>query len=134
MKRILAIGAILATLALSACGSNEDTQSTAADEVPELVEVDLIVPETANVGEAVVFTATVTQGEEIVEVVDEVKFEVKNQSSGKNEMIDAFLNEDKEYEIKYTFKANGTYDVTSHVTARDMHTMPTKQIIISGVE
>jgi len=49
-------------------------------------------------------------------------------------MIEASLNEDKHYEIMYTFQTNGTYDVTSHVIARDMHTMPTKQVVISGGE
>jgi hypothetical protein len=137
MKRFLAIGSILTALVLGACGTTEehkDQSATSSDEVPEILEVDLTVPETAVAGEAVTFTATVTQGEEIVEDADEVKFEVMNLSSGEKEMIEASLNKDKLYTIDYTFKANGTYDITSHVTARSMHTMPTKQISITGGE
>lgn len=137
MKRLLAIGFFLTVLMLSACGSKEehvDDGATSSDEVPEMLEVDLTVPETAVAGEAVTFTAAVTQGEEIVEDADEVKFEVLNLSSGEKEMIDGSLNEDKLYTIDYTFKTNGTYDITSHVTARSMHTMPTKQIAITGGE
>ena len=137
MKRFLAIGSILTVLMLSACGTKEEHVNhgaTSSDEVPEMLEVDLTVPETAVAGETVTFTAAVTQGEEIVEDADEVKFEVLNLSSGEKEMIDGSLNEDKLYTIDYTFKTNGTYDITSHVTARSMHTMPTKQISITGGE
>lgn len=137
MKRFLVIGFILTVLLLSACGTKEDHvnhEATSSDEVPEIVEVELTVPETAVAGEAVTFTANVTQGEEIVVDADEVKFEVLNISSGEKEMIDGSLNKEKLYTIDYTFKTNGTYDITSHVTARSMHTMPTKQIAISGGE
>jgi hypothetical protein len=132
MKRFLAIVSILAALTLCACGSKEEPKATTADEVPEMLEVDLTVPETAVAGEEVTFTAAVTQGDEIVEDANEVKFEVLNLSSGEKEMIDGSLNEDKLYTIDYTFESNGTYDITSHVTARTMHTMPTKQISITG--
>ncbi|MDX1805425.1 MAG: FixH family protein [Paenisporosarcina sp.] len=133
MKRFLAIGSVLAALTLSACATKEEPQSKTTDEVPELVEVDLNVPETASANVEVIFTAAVTQGEEIVEDADEVKFEVKNINTGEKELLEAHLNE-KQYEGKYKFTTKGTYDVTSHVTARDMHTMPTKQIVISAGE
>lgn len=132
MKRFMTIGTVLAVLALSACGANEEPKSTTADEAPELLEVELTVPETATVGTEVPFIAEVTQGDEIVDDADEVKFEVLNLTSGEKEQIDATLNKQKNYEIMYTFKTNGKYDVTSHVTARDMHTMPTKQINVTG--
>lgn len=132
MKRLLAIGTVLAALALSACGANEEPKSKTADEVPEIIEVELTVPETATVGKEVSITAAVTQGEDIVDDANEVKFEVLNLTSGEKEMIEASLNEDKHYVIMYTFKTSGKYDITSHVTARDMHTMPTKQVNVTG--
>lgn len=135
MKRFLAIGAIFATLTLGACGSNDEHQehnTKTADEMPEIVEVDLTVPETVSAGEEVKITAKVTQGEEIVEDANEVKFEVMNLTSGEKEMIDASLSDEKLYTINYTFKTDGTYDITSHVTARDMHTMPTKRVTVTG--
>lgn len=133
MKRFLAICTILsAALALGACGSDEKPKSTTADEMPEIVEVELTVPETATVGEEVAFTAKVTQGEEIVEDANEVEFEILNTTSQEKEMVEATLNEEKQYAISYTFEKNGTYDITSHVTARDMHTMPNRQVIVTG--
>ena len=135
MKRFLAIGSILAALTISACGTNEEHDghnAATSDEVPEMVEVDLTVPETVTAGEKVEITAAVTQGGEIVEDADEVKIEVLNLTSGEKEMIDAILNEDKQYAIDYTFETNGSYDITSHVTARDLHVMPTKQVTVTG--
>jgi len=132
MKRFLAIGSILAALTLSACGVNEETKTS--DEVPEMLIVDLAVPDTATVDEEVAFTAVVSQGGKIVDDADDVKFEVMNLTTGNKEIIDASLNKNKHYEIKYTFEANGMYDITSHVTARSMHTMPTKQVTVTGGE
>ncbi|WP_075620297.1 FixH family protein [Paenisporosarcina indica] len=133
MKRFLAVGSILVALILSACGENEVPKSTTA-EVPEIIEVELTVPETATVGKEVPFTAVVTQGDELVDDANEVKFEVLNITSGEKELVEASLNKDKHYTIMYTFETNGKYDITSHVTARDMHTMPTKQVTVTGGE
>jgi hypothetical protein len=134
MKRLLSIGTVLVALALSACGADEEPKSKTADEVPEAIEVELTVPETATVGQEVTFTAAVTQGNEKVENADEVEFEIKNVTSGEEKTLEASLNKEKQYTANYTFENNGQYDVTSHVTARDMHTMPTKQITVTGGE
>jgi hypothetical protein len=134
MKRFLSVGIVLAALTLSACGANEEPKSTTANEVPEIVKVKLTVPKTVTVGEEVALTAVITQAGEIVEDADEVEFEVLNLTTGEKEMIKASLNEDKHYAITYTFETKGKYDITSHVTARDMHTMPTKQITVTDGE
>ena len=134
IKRTSIIGFILLILLMGACSNNEEQQTKTEDEVPEIVEVDLTVPTEAEVGTEVVFTAVVTQGEELVDDAHEVEFEIMNLTSEKKEMIEASLNEDKHYSIPYTFETSGTYDITSHVTARDMHTMPNKQIVVTGGE
>ncbi|WP_019413012.1 FixH family protein [Paenisporosarcina sp. TG20] len=131
MKQFFLIGSILGAILLSACGVTEEPIKTTSDEVPEMVEVDLTVPQTAILGEEITFTAAVTQGQEIVEDADEVMFEVKNTISGEKEMIEASLNDDKHYAINYSFETTGTYDITSHVAARNLHVMPTKQIIVT---
>lgn len=131
MKQFFLIGSILGAILLSACGVTEEPIKTTSDEVPEMVDVDLTVPQTAIVDEEITFTAAVTQGQEIVEDAHEVMFEVKNTTSGDKEMIEASLNDDKHYAINYSFETAGTYDITSHVTARELHVMPTKQIIVT---
>lgn len=131
MKQFLLFSSVLFILILSACGVKEDVKT---DEVPEILEVKLTVPETAIAGEKVTFTAAVTQGKDLVEDASEVKFEVLNINSGTKEMIEASLNNDKHYTITHIFETNGTYEITSHITARDMHTMPTKQVTVTGGE
>lgn len=134
IKRTFIIGFTLLILLMGACSNNENKQTKTVDEVPEIVEVDLTIPAVAEVGTEVVFTAVVTQGGEIVDDAHEVKYEIFNLASGTKEMVEASLNEDKHYSIPYTFETNGTYDITSHVTARDMHTMPSKQVVVTGGE
>ncbi|MET0785333.1 MAG: FixH family protein [Paenisporosarcina sp.] len=138
MKPFLLVGSLFLSFALSACGAedkqNHNDHTMSDDEVPEMLMVELTVPEKGKTGEEVEFVAMVTQGEEIVEDADEVKFEVLNKSTGEKEMIDGTLNKDKNYSISYTFKQAGIFDITSHVTARNMHTMPTKTIEVTGEE
>ena len=134
MKQFLIFSSVFFILLLSACGVKEEVKKNTTDEVPEIIEVELTVPETGIVGEEVTFTAAVTQGEDLVDDASEVKFEVLNINSGAKEMIEASLNNDKHYTITHTFETNGTYEITSHVTARDMHTMPSKQITVTGDE
>ena len=136
MKRFLLGITLVLSVILSACGAEEDhnNHSMSDDEVPEMLMVELTVPEKGVTGEKVEFIAKVTQGEEIVEDANEVKFEVLNKSTGEKEMIDGTLNKDKNYSISYRFEQAGVYDITSHVTARNMHTMPTKTIEVTGEE
>lgn len=128
---------LVLSVILSACGAEDDHNNHSMsddDEVPEMLMVKLTVPEKGVTGEEVEFIAKVTQGEEIVEDANEVKFEVLNKSTGEKEMIDGTLNKDKNYSISYSFEEAGVYDITSHVTARNMHTMPTKTIEVTGEE
>lgn len=132
IKQFILISSILAILILSACAAKEKPKST-LDEVPEILKVELTVPETAIAGEEVTFSAAVSQGKkDIVEDADEVIFEILNLNSGSKDMVEASLNKHKHYSIAYTFETNGSYDITSHVTARDMHTMPKKQVTVTG--
>ena len=136
MNRFLLGITLVLSFILSACGAEEDhnSHSMSDDEVPEMLMVELTVPEKVVTGEEVEFIAKVTQGEEIVEDANEVKFEVLNKSTGEKEMIDGSLNKDKNYSTSYSFEEAGMYDITSHVTARNMHTMPTKTIEVTGEE
>ena len=136
MKRFsIGITLVLSVL-LSACGAEKDdnNHSMSDDNVPEMLMVELTIPEKAVTGEEVEFIAKLTQGEEIVENANEVKFEVLNKSTGEKEMIVGTLNKDKKYSTSYRFEQAGVYDITSHVTARNMHTMPTKTIEVTGEE
>ncbi|MBM7713097.1 FixH family protein [Siminovitchia sp. FSL H7-0308] len=116
---------------LGACGSTQDQNNGVSDKVPEVLEVELEGPDTADVNEKVVFTALVTQGDEKVKDADEVEFEIWEEGKKEEgEKIEAKNNEDGTYEMEKAFDREGAFTVQVHVTARGMHNMPKKSITI----
>lgn len=99
-------------------------------EVPKMVEVNIQTPNTINPNEEITIKAFVTQGEDKVDDADEVKFEIWKSGQDDHEMLDASHQDGGIYFVKKTFPENGIYYVISHVTARDMHTMPKKKLIV----
>ncbi|GAB3065947.1 FixH family protein [Salinicoccus sesuvii] len=134
MKLKLLLPAAVLTLGIiGGCGSEEDTvemhhDHPSEDEVRSL-EVDLEVPETAGIGEAVEFTAHVHSNGENVPDADSVMFEVL-QDEDSLQMIEADHDENGNYTIEHTFDEAGTYTVISHVDAFQLHTMPQSEITI----
>lgn len=131
-KRQLAISTALIALLASGCGQN-DAETKASGEEVEIVpiSVDLTVPETGTAGEAIQLAAVVTQGEEKVTDANEVEYEIWE--DGKKEdswMVKSDQKTDGIYEAETKFEHDGVYHVQVHVTARDMHTMPMKEITI----
>lgn len=135
MKRILlGLLTVLVISVLAACGNDkkEEEQNHSehkSSDKPQALEVALNVPKEAKSGEDVELSAEVTLGKEKVKDADEVMFEiVKDGDKGSSEMKKVKENKDGVYKLKYKFKDAGKYNVTSHVTARDQHTMPNKDI------
>jgi hypothetical protein len=108
---------------LVSCSKEND----AVEDIPELLEVTVNIPEVIQANQVVVIEAAVTQGQEKVEDADDVKFEVKKAGQDTSEEIMAEHQGDGIYAITKTFQEAGTYSVTAHVTARSMHNMPTKE-------
>jgi hypothetical protein len=131
MKRMMA-GIILVIGLMAGCsGQNGSKQQEDSSKPQEMLEVAIeIVPETINPNEEVKIKAIVTQGKEKVPDANEVKFEIAKQGQEKHELIEA-KNEGKGvYSINKVFPEAGQYSVTSHVTARDMHSMPNKEFTV----
>lgn len=123
-KRIGLFAVAITIMLLSACGGND------ADELL-MLEVDFPVPEEADVGEMVELKAIVTYGDESVTDADEVVFEVwEKGKKDESEKIDAKNHEDGTYTAEYTFDHDGIFEMYAHTTARDLHTMPKKEIVI----
>ncbi|MGV2940564.1 FixH family protein [Mesobacillus sp. LC4] len=120
------------TLFFIITGCSNSDSGVNKEKEPELLEVDLITPEDIPVGDEVVLAAEVTQGEEKVEDADEVKFEVRKVGDEDSEMIKATHQGKGMYEIKKTFKEDGEYMVTAHVTARSMHNMPSEKLTVGN--
>lgn len=125
-KKLLLLFTIVTTVLLVACSEN----NTESDELVPL-EVDFIVPETAEVGETVELKAIVTYGDDFVTDADEVKFEVwETGKRDESDKIDGENHGDGTYTIEYTFEHDGVFEMYAHTTAHNLHTMPKKEIIV----
>ncbi|WP_345242265.1 FixH family protein [Pontibacillus salipaludis] len=124
---------------LAACGGesngDNDSQSTSDEEV-KMLNVDLTTdPTSENVEPGKPFTiqAAVTFGEEEVNDAEEVRFEFWKKGE-EHEEVDAEFTENGNYVLKKTVEEPGVYYVISHVTARGMHNMPQKEIVVGDVK
>lgn len=125
MKKFGAV--LIPILLLIGCTSAPEEKTTL-----EVVKVETELPADVQIEEEVDIRTHVTQGEENVEDAKEVQIEIWNVEQGKenSELIDAEHNGDGVYVVKHSFEKKGIYRIQSHVTARDMHVMPTKQLVV----
>ncbi|WP_158553567.1 FixH family protein [Peribacillus saganii] len=128
MKKILFL--FLSLLFVITGCSKEENSPAQKDELPELIEVVINLPEKADPNKSVTIKASVTQGDEKVTDADEVKFEIGKAGQENTEMIEAKHQGKGVYTIDYIFKEDGKYMVVAHVTARSMHNMPEKEITV----
>ncbi|OCA81601.1 hypothetical protein A8F94_22290 [Bacillus sp. FJAT-27225] len=134
MKKLLVILVGLFLLALAGCGkSNENNASNGnKNSPPQMVEVMFNIPEKVEQNKEAELKVHVTQGDENVEDANEVKFEIRKQGASENEMIEAEHKGEGIYSIRKIFSEPGKYDIISHVTAREMHTMPKVTIDVAA--
>lgn len=131
MKRFIILFIILL---LTGCGANTSEDSRSAEGVPEMLEVSILVPETINKNEEITIKARVSQGEELVDDANEVKFEIWKSGLDEHEMLTGIHQGDGIYTTSKSFVDNGSYFIVAHVTARDMHNMPKKEITVGSSE
>jgi hypothetical protein len=88
-------------------------------------------PEEVAVNQKVTFEAVVTQDNLAVYDAKEVLFEIvsKNDADQKIELKGKLVS-DGTYQAEGTFEKEGQYIVTSHVTARTLHSMPNKELTV----
>lgn len=131
MKKFTLLMGILLVMLLGACGNDEGSNQD--DEIPALLEVELNLPEeNLEVGAELNLEAYVSQGGEAVEDANEVKFEVLKKGDTESEMLEAEHQGEGIYTAKKKFDAEGIYSVTAHVTARNMHNMPKKELVVGN--
>lgn len=135
MTRFGVVFGLIGLFVLGACGTEKEAESAAVPQSMEPVEAELTVAATAEKGEAVPLSVTVTQDGQPVDDADEIKFEVwKNDAKEESDMIKASLTKDGVYEAETTFAEEAVYTVQVHVTARSMHTMPTTNVTVGHPE
>ena len=123
-------GLVLATMA--AC-SNDKPQAVVVDETPQPIIVDLTVTEKVEVGGTVDMAAVVTHGGEKVADADEVLFEFWEEGKKDDSVkIESVNEKDGSYTAETTFDHDGLFHVQVHVTARGLHTMPMKEVIVGS--
>ncbi|OPX04142.1 FixH family protein [Geobacillus proteiniphilus] len=126
----LALTTMLFGMMIMAACTNNNKQA----ETPAVLEVKMDVPDHIDLNKPTKLSCVVTYGGEKVDDASEVKFEVWKHGSSEREMIEAKHDGDGRYSVEKTFTQAGTYSVVAHVTARDMHNMPKKDIVAGNPE
>jgi uncharacterized protein YcfL len=129
MKKIVCL--LLVTLfILVGCSNEQDVRNDADNQ--ELIEVSVeINSPTIKTNEEVMIKAKVTQGKEVVKDANEVVFEIwrDGQTEEEHEKVEGEIDQKKGvYFINKTFNEPGLYYIITHVTARNMHTMPKLEV------
>lgn len=114
---------------LLASGCTANTESS-----PERLEADILLPGEISLNQENVLKVQVTQGKEKVEDAEDIQFEIwKSNNKEDSELIDAQHESGGTYRVKKAFKEEGIYYVQTHVSARGLHVMPKKQLIVGNV-
>jgi hypothetical protein len=117
---------------LNACNGSKITENAKTTEIPPILEVELQIDnEHPAVGASVTISAKVTQGDIAVDDASDVSFEVWEKDSD-HEMIKGEYMGNGLYSIKKVFDEAGFYTIVAHVTARDQHTMPKKELTVGN--
>ncbi|WP_180953587.1 FixH family protein [Bacillus sp. T33-2] len=134
MKKSKYLLILMLLLLIAACSSKKDEPDKASsnEEAPAMVEVEIrLSPSELKPNEDITIEAVVSQNGKAVEDADEVKFEIAKAGNAQHEMVDGSHRGKGVYAISKRLE-EGTYKITAHVTARDMHTMPSKEITVGN--
>lgn len=115
-------------IALEGCSKTDNTAQKS--EVPALLEVVIKTPDIVNAKEKVKIDAIVTQGDDKVNDAEEDNFEIWKEGQEKHTKYIGKSQGKGIYSINNTFSEEGKYYIVAHVTARDMHNMPNKEITV----
>ncbi|WP_440112842.1 FixH family protein [Paenibacillus sp. QZ-Y1] len=129
---------IVLVLLTVGCSYEEQSQS---GEMPEMIKVELRVPDKVSLHKPVSLGVKLTQGGAPLSDADHVQFQIWNKLdepapvSPEQGMMTAEKLEEQGaltaneadkgiYEVQYTFERPGTYVIQAHVTHEAMHSMP----------
>ena len=134
MKRKLGLFLTVFMLAtMAACGKAEDTVKGDDTGLPLPLDVELAVTEKVEVDGTVEMSAVVTQGEDKVDDADEVVFEIWEEGKkDASEKIESTNDKEGLYSAETSFDHDGLFHIQVHVSARGLHTMPTKEVTVGN--
>lgn len=118
-------------LLLSAC-----TVDTSADNLynqSKPLEVDMILPKSNSLNKEQVIKIKLMQEGKKVNDATNIQFEIwKKENHEDHEVIKAKHEGNGIYFAEKTFREDGLYYIKADVRARDLHVMPTKQVIVGN--
>ncbi|OAT73563.1 FixH family protein [Parageobacillus thermoglucosidasius] len=129
MKKVYAFLALLMSSLLLFAACDQEKQEK-KPEKPAMLEVKIEADDHIELNKETTIACVVTYGGEKVDDADEVKFEIWKHGSEQHDMLKAKNEGSGKYSVTKTFTEPGTYSVVAHVTARNMHNMPKKDIIV----
>jgi uncharacterized protein YdhG (YjbR/CyaY superfamily) len=133
MKKIYLCTAMLFLLA--GCQEVEKPEDKEVSSViPESIDATIAIKGNLVAGKEIIIETTVKEGSKLVNEAAEVLFEVRKSGQDKREMLEAKNTGSGTYQVMHTFSDQGKYYVIAHVTAKGLHVMPEKEIVIKGIE
>ncbi|MDM5357467.1 FixH family protein [Peribacillus sp. RS7] len=129
MKKFYICSALLFMLA--GCQETEMPEDKEVNSaVPDSMDASIVIKGKVEPGKEVILETSVKQGSRLVNEADEVLFEVRKSGQDKREMLEAKNTGSGVYQVMHTFEEQGKYIVVSHVTAKGLHVMPEKEVVV----
>ncbi|MEB4856025.1 FixH family protein [Priestia sp. TRN 1309] len=114
---------IILVIAVVGCSKGNDQRS-------KEVKGEIQVLQTIHSNKPVSIEVLVTQGDQKIENADAVQIQVEKEGYINQEMIDAKHEGNGAYSTDYTFKEDGDYTITAHVTVDGDMKMFTKKVTV----
>jgi len=116
-------------LLLSACSVDSDAAKLYRKS--EKMKAVIVIPKTVNPNEEVDLKVEVTKEDKKVEKLESMNIEIWKKGNEENKKVIEGKRTAKEtYEVVNTFSEDGIYYVKAEVRTKDLHIMPTKQMIV----
>ncbi|KAB2496108.1 hypothetical protein A3863_10640 [Priestia endophytica] len=130
MKKIFYLfSSFVIILLLSACSVDSDAAKLYRQS--EKMKAVIVIPKTVNPNEEVDLKVEVTKEDKKVEKLESMNIEIWKKGNEENKkVIEGKRTAKGTYEVVNTFSEDGIYYVKADVRTKDLHIMPTKQMIV----
>lgn len=130
MKKIFYLfSSFVSILLLSACSVDSDAAKLYRQ--TEKMKAVIVIPKTVNPNEEVDLKVEVTKEDKKVEKLESMNIEIWKKGNEENKkVIEGKRTAKGTYEVVNTFSEDGIYYVKADVRTKDLHIMPTKQMIV----
>ncbi|OZB99035.1 hypothetical protein CJP46_07940 [Paenibacillus sp. XY044] len=132
-----AVSVVIVTIGLfimSACSDIAYDKESGQGLFQDIINVNIKTsPDKIVLNQPVTINANVSQGVDAVNDAKEVEFEVWKWGDKNHETLKGKHQGEGVYSIEKEFPSEGIYYVIAHVSARGMHNMPRRQLVVGNV-